>query len=155
MPEMLPKQKVESMRPREKQKYIEHIILEVLKRNPLGATVPELQRKTPFAKNTLLKHLNRLVATRQAARVDRGKISFYYRNGSVSNSMDFRDKTNLDHYYTFMQLDNNEGEFIYVQEKEVDELRSIKVRGGIMINATVAPEFVRNLRDFIFQIDEK
>jgi hypothetical protein len=54
-----------------------------------------------------------------------------------------------------MQLDNNEGEFIYVQEKEVDELRSIKVRGGIMINATVAPEFVRNLRDFIFQIDEK
>jgi hypothetical protein len=54
-----------------------------------------------------------------------------------------------------MQLENEEGQFIYVQEKEVDELRSIKVRGGIMINASVAPEFIKRLRDFIFQGDEK
>jgi len=155
MPDMLPKQKVESMRPREKQKYIEHIILEVLRRNPQGATLSELKGKTPFAKNTLLKHLNRIVATRQAARVDRGKVSFYYRNGTVRNSIDFRDNTNLDHFYTFMELENYDGQFIYVQEKEVDELRSIKVRGGIMINATVAPEFIKKLRDFIFEMEEK
>jgi hypothetical protein len=154
IPEMLARQKVESMRPREKQKYIEHVILEVLKRNPRGVTISELQAKTPFARNTLMKHLNRLVATRQASRLDRGKISIYYRNGSVQNAVDFRDKTDLDHLYTFMQLENEDGQFVYIQEKEVDEFRSIKVKGGIMINATVAPEFLAKLREFIFQMEE-
>jgi hypothetical protein len=152
---MLPKHEVESMRPREMEKYIEHIILEALRRNPGGVTIPQLQAKTPFARNTLIKHLNKLVATRQASRSDLGVIAVYYRNGSVRNAVDFRDKTNLNHYYTFMQLENNEGQFVYVQEKEVDEKRTVKVKGGIMINATVAPEFVKKLRDFVFQEEPK
>jgi hypothetical protein len=151
IPGMLPKNEVEAMRPREMEKYIEHIILEVLRRNPGGVTIPQLQAKTPFARNTLIKHLNKLVATRQASRSDLGVIAVYYRNGSVQNSVDFRDKNNLDHFYTFMQLENNEGRFVYVQEKEVDEKRSVKVKGGIMINAALAPEFVKKLRDFIPQ----
>jgi hypothetical protein len=155
IPAMLPKHEVESMRPREMEKYIEHIILEVLRRNPGGVTIPQLQAKTPFARNTLIKHLNKLVATRQASRSDLGVIAVYYRNGSVRNAIDFRDKTNLSHFYTFMQLENYDGQFVYVQEKEVDEKRTIKVTGGIMINATVAPEFVKKLRDFIFQGEEK
>ncbi len=151
VPEMLPRDKVESMRPREKQKYIEHIILETLRRNPRGVTIAELQSKTPFSRNTFMEHLGRLVATRQASRLFRGKVSIYYRNGSVQNAFDVRDKTNPDHLYTFMQLENEDGKFIYLQEKEVDEFRSIKVRGGIMINAAIAPEFLNKLRDFVFQ----
>jgi hypothetical protein len=155
VPGLLPQHEVESMRPQEKQKYIEHLILEVLKRNPRGVTIPELQAKTPFARNTLIKHLNKLVATRQASKIDRGGVSIYYRNGSVRTAVDFRDKTNLNHFYTFMRLDNDDGQFIYVQEKEVDETRTIKVKGGIMINEALAPEFVKKLRDFIFQVEEK
>src|SRR5712692_1737461 len=127
---MLPRQKVESMRPREKQKYIEHIMLEVLRRNPRGITVSELQEKTPFSRNTIMEHLSRLVSTRQASRLSRGNISIYYRNGSVQNAVDFRDRTNPDRLYTMMQLENEDGQFLYVQEKEVDEFRSVKVRGG-------------------------
>jgi hypothetical protein len=127
--------------------------LQVLERNPRGFTLSELEAKTPFAKNTLLKHLNKLVATRQAARTDRGKVAIYYRNGSVRLAVDFRDKTKLDHFYTFMQLENVDGHFIYVQEKEVDESRSVKVRGGIMISASIAPDFLGKLRDFVFQPD--
>jgi hypothetical protein len=54
-----------------------------------------------------------------------------------------------------MQLENEEGQFVYLQEKEVDEKRTIRVRGGIMINANIAPEFVKKLRDFIFEGEEK
>ncbi len=154
VPQMLASDKVESMRPREKQKYIEHIILEILRRNPRGVTIAELQAKTPFSRNTFMEHLGRLVATRQASRLYRGKVSIYYRNGSVQNAIDVRDKTNPDHLYTFMKLENEDGKFIYVQEKEVDEFRSIKVRGGIMINAPVALEFLNKLRDFVFQVEE-
>ena len=155
IPGMLPKHEVESMRPREMEKYIEHIILEVLRKNPRGVTIPELQTKVPFARNTLIKHLNKLVATRQASRSDRGGVAIYYRNGSIRSTVDFRDKTNLNHFYTFMQLENEEGQFVYLQEKEVDEKRTIRVRGGIMINANIAPEFVKKLRDFIFEGEEK
>jgi hypothetical protein len=155
IPGMLPQQQLDSMRPKEKQKYIEHIILQVLERNPRGVAISELEAKTPFARNTLVKHLSKLVATRQATRFDKGKVSIYYRNGSVQTAIDYRDKNNLDHFYTFMQLENYDGHFIYVQEKEVDEKRAVKVKGGIMINATVAPEFVKKLRDFIFQAEEK
>ncbi len=152
VPEMLPEEKIESMRPREKQKYIEHIILEILSRNPRGVTIAELQSKTPFSRNTFMEHFSRLVATRQASRLSRGKVSIYYRNGSVRQAVDVRDSTNPDHLYTFMQLENEDGKFLYLQEKEVDEFRSVKVRGGIMINAEMAPDFLNKLRDFIFQI---
>ncbi|HYU56246.1 MAG TPA: hypothetical protein VEL71_08530 [Candidatus Dormibacteraeota bacterium] len=154
MPQMLPSDKVDSMRPREKQKYIEHIILEILKRNPRGVTIAELQDKTPFSRNTLMEHLSRITATRQASRMRRGKVSIYYRNGTVQNAIDIRDKTDPDHLYTLMQLENEDGKFIYVQEKEVDEFRSIKVRGGIMINARMALEFLNTLREFVFEAKE-
>jgi hypothetical protein len=152
VPEMLPEEKIDSMRPREKQKYIEHIILEILSRNPRGVTIAEIQSKTPFSRNTFMEHFSRLVATRQASRLSRGKVSIYYRNGSVRQSVDVRDSTNPDRLYTFMQLENEDGKFLYLQEKEVDEFRSVKVRGGIMINAQMAPEFLNKLRDFIFQM---
>ena len=154
IPEMLPRQQLESMRPREKQKYIEHIMLEALRRNPRGVTIAELQAKIPFSRNTLTEHLSRLVATRQASRFFRGKVAIYYRNGSVRNAIDFRDPTNQDHLYTFMQLENEDGLFVYVQEKEVDEFRSIKVKGGIMISAAVTPQFLNRLRDFVFQKED-
>lgn len=152
VPQILPSEKVDSMRPKEKQKYIEHLILEILKRNPRGVTIAELQSRTPFSRNTFMEHLGRLVATRQASRIYRGKVAIYYRNGSVQNAVDVRDKTEPDHFYTFMQLENEDGKFIYVQEKEVDEFRSIKVNGGVMINTKISVEFLNKLQDFVFRV---
>src|SRR6266568_7884559 len=150
---MLPEEKIESMRPREKQKYIEHIILEILSRNPRGVTIAELQSKTPFSRNTFMEHFSRLVATRQASRLSRGKVAIYYRNGSVRKAIDVRDPLDPDHLYSFMQLENEDGKFLYLQEKEVDEFRAVKIRGGIMINAKMAPSFLSKLRNFVFEED--
>lgn len=154
VPELLPEKEIESMRPREKQRYIESVILKVLERSPRGATISEIESRTHFARNTVTKHLNRLVATRQATRAVRSGVSIYYRNGNVVAAIDYRDRTNPDHFYTLMKLRNEDGDFVYVQEKEVDELRSIKVRGGVMIAASVAPGFVKRLRDFVFEVEK-
>jgi predicted transcriptional regulator len=152
VPQMLSADKIESMRPREKQNYIDHLILEILKRNPRGVTIAELQSKTPFSRNTFMEHLGRLVATRQASRIYRGKVSIYYRNGSVQNAMEIRDIADPNHVYSVMQLLNEDGNFIYVQEKEIDESRTIRVKGGIMINAKTVVDFLSKLQDFTYKM---
>lgn len=151
-PGLLPEEKVETMRPKEKQRYIENIILKVLELNPMGVTISAIEEKTHFARNTVTKHLNKLAATRQASKLIHGSVSVYYRNGSVTSAFDFRDKNNPGHFYTVEKLRNLEGEFLYIQEKEVDELQSIRVRGGIMISSTMAPELISKLRDFMLEI---
>ena len=152
---VLPISEVAGMRPKDKERYIETIVLELLQLNPRGITIREVADKTGFNRDTVAKHLERLVATREAYKAVRSNLSVYYRNGQVVHATDVKDTSAPSRRYTFFKLENEEGKFFYVQEKEVDEFRAIRVKGGIFINADYVMEFIKELQRFVVGRDNE
>jgi len=147
---ILSQDEVKALRPREREAYVEKVILEVLRLNPRGVIISQVSDQIGFSRDTVSKHLERLSAIREAYKVDRG-VSVYYKNGKVADEQDLKLLTSDDRTYAFYKLENEDGKFIYIQEREVDEFRSVKVRGGIMINAKDFKTFVNGLQKFAFE----
>ena len=148
-PKVLPVKEVISMRPQDRQHYVEKIMLRMLEMNARGVTIPEIAARTSFYRDTVAKHLEKLVATREAYRVTRGNVSIYYKNGQVVHATDVKDASSPNRTYSFYKLENEDGKFVYVQEKEVDEVRAVTVRGGIMVDARYAVQFLKEFQDFL------
>jgi hypothetical protein len=140
---VLPYEEIKGFAPRERDTYIQNVILRVLETNKKGVTVSEVSNKTNFSRPTVAKHLDILVAIGEAYKVERGNLAIYYKNGKVVHEVDVAGISTPDRTYTFYVLENEEGEFLYIQEKALDEFRSVKVRGGIMINLRDLPSVVK------------
>jgi DNA-binding transcriptional ArsR family regulator len=144
---ILTQEEIKALRPRDRESYIESVILEVLALNPRGITVSQTSKATGFSRDTVSKHLERLLAIREAYKVDRG-VAVFYKNGKVADEHDLKLVTSDDKTYTFYRLVNEDGEFIYIQEREIDEFRAVKVKGGIMISSKDFKPFMSALQNF-------
>ena len=51
--------------------------------------------------------------------------------------------------YDFVKLENPEGQFAFIQEKEQDELRLMTIKGGIMIRCQDLVDFMKGLQKFM------
>src|SRR5438132_588673 len=144
---ILSQEEIKVLRPRDRESYIESVILEILALNPHGITVSLTTKETGFSRDTVAKHLERLLAIREAYKVDRG-VAIFYKNGKVADEHDLNLITSDDKTYAFYKLVNEDGEFVYIQEREIDEFRVIKVKGGIMINSKDFKPFMSALQNF-------
>ena len=142
-----------NMRPKDKDECIQKLLLEILEMNTQGVTIAELEEQTGIHRNTLTNHMKTIVATREAYDVKRGKLSVYYKNGKVIHAKSTECRFN-DRFYKFFRLRNEQGNFIYVQERQIDEFRAVKVNGGIMIKDEDFLVFLRELQKFGMEVTE-
>jgi hypothetical protein len=142
-----------SLRPKDKEECVQKLLLQILELNSQGVTIPELAEQTNIYRNTLANHMKTLVATREAYETKRGKLSVFYKNGKVVHAKSTECKFN-DRFYKFFRLKNAQGKFIYVQERQMDEYRAIKVKGGIMIKDEDFLEFMKQLQKFGMEVSE-
>ena len=142
-----------SLRPKDKDECIQKLLLQILELNSQGVTIPELADQTEIYRNTLASHMKTLVATREAYETKRGKLSVFYKNGKVVHARSTECKFN-DRFYRFFRLKNAQGKFIYVQERQMDEFRAIKVMGGIMIKDKDFFVFIKELQKFGAEVSE-
>jgi len=141
-------EKIKRLSPSERDNYIENIILEILGLNKY-VTVSQLSEQLPFSRPTVTKHLEMLTAIGEAYRIQMGNLSVYSKNGKIVHEADVQSIVVHDKIYTFYKLKNQEGDFLYIQEKYLDEFGSPKVKGGIMINSRDLPIFLEKLQTFI------
>jgi len=139
---------IKRLSPSERDNYIQNIILEILGLNKY-VTVSQLSEQLPFSRPTVTKHLEMLTAVGEAYRIQMGNLSVYSKNGKIVHEADVQSIVVHDKIYTFYKLKNQEGDFLYIQEKYLDEFRSPKVKGGIMINSRDLPIFLEKLQTFI------
>lgn len=150
--DILPKEEVYSLRPKDREEYVGNVILEILKKNPRGVTISEVSQQTGFSRDTVSKHLEKWVAVREAYKVIRGNLSIYHSNGKVVHESDMdHSLTGSNKFYTFYRLMNEEGRFIYIQEKEIDDFRAVTVKGGILINEKIFLKFMSELQKFALE----
>lgn len=146
-------EEVLSMSPKDRDKYMEYTILEILKLNPQGTTITEITDATGLNRVTITKHLNRLVAIREAYRIERGPVSIYYKNGKVSHSRTMEHSFANDKRYSFFRLINNDERSVYIQEKETNTFGTVKVKGGIIIKDEDFLEFMKELQKFMLEVE--
>lgn len=153
---ILSQNEIQVLSPQERDFYIRNVILEILKLNDRrGITVSQVASATNFNRMTISKHLDILVAIGEAYKIQRSNLFIYYKNGKIVHETDVQSIAFSDKTYTFYKLENNEGKFIYIQEKELDEFRVPHVKGGVMINMKDMSNFLTRLHKFFEKEDSQ
>lgn len=147
-------EEIKRLSPSERDSYIQNIILEILGMNR-HVTISQLSEQLPFSRPTVTKHLDMLTAIGEAYCIQMGNLSVYSKNGKIVHEADLQSIVVQDKTYTFYKLRNQEGDFLYIQERYLDEYRSPRVKGGVMINARDLPIFLDKLKSFIDEGEAK
>jgi DNA-binding transcriptional ArsR family regulator len=150
---MISPKDLKNMRPKDRDEAVQKLLLNVLDLNSQGVTIGELEEQTRISRPTLSSHMKTLVATREAYENKRGKLSVFYKNGKVVHAKSTECKFN-DRFYKFFRLKNPKGKFIYIQERQIDEFRSTKVNGGIMIKYEDFVPFLKELQNFGIEVSK-
>jgi hypothetical protein len=145
---LLTPSEIKSLRPNEREDYIRTAILDILRRNEQGATISEVMNATSFNRVTVTKHLEYLVAVREAYKRERGIGTVYFKNGKLVHETDKLSIACGGKLYEFYRLENPDGVFIYIQEKERNELRAMNVNGGLMIPVDCFQSFIDGIVRF-------
>ena len=141
---LLTKERVLKMPPQEREKYYERVILDILIANKLGATAPEISQSTGFAERTIRGHLDRLTARGEAHTITRGGVAFYFTRGIIQGeTLTIKSKTKQGLQYIITNLENVDGKFYYIQQKEIDEYRALRVKGSVMIAKEDGHDFIK------------
>lgn len=148
---MLSKNEVLTLRPTDRNNYAEKIIKDLLNVNPKGVTISEIEAVTDLTRNTIAKHLTRLVAIREAYSQKRGILSIYYINGQTLSSQNILDNITRSTSYAFHRIINDEGKYFYIQEINEDYYGTKKVSGGIMIKSQDLLSFSSELQKFALE----
>jgi len=139
---------IENLPPEDKKEYYRLIIQDILRQHPDGLSASQIQKITGFNKKTVQQHLEYLTAIREAYKKEFGPRSIvYYPNHNFSHPHSDRTYKIGDNYYTFKEIKNEYGEYLYIQEKSKDRHNMYTVLGGIIISKDGLDEFVRVLQD--------
>ncbi len=144
-----------ALEPIKRKNYVHNKIMDILGSNQNGVTVSEVEKLTGFDKRTVWRHLENLVAISEGYKKERAGMVLYYKNGRLGHPSK-RQTCNLnDKCYVFDRLENNEGDFILIQEKEKGPFGSMRTKGGIMINVRDYPMVMKTLLAFSAQVVDK
>jgi hypothetical protein len=152
---ILSPEEIRALKPNEREDYIRDLIRSILTMNESGVLISEVVEATNLNRITVTKHLEHLVAIREAYKKDRGTGAVYYKNGKLVHPTDRFAMNISNKIYDFVQLENAEGRFIFIQEKEQNELRLVTIKGGIMIRFEDFSQFMKGLQKFMIQTESR
>ena len=129
MPLIADQKKYLGMSPHDQENYIEQKIREIVKMNHNGVSIPDIAENTPFSRQTIIKHLERMVSCREAYKIRRRNLTTYYPNGRIVHP-EYQENIETDkgHLFRGTFLNNNYGEFIYVED-----INNEGISGGSML----------------------
>lgn len=146
---LLPRKTVVKFSPTEKDKYYDQVIVDILNANPAGVSAGEIEKETGFYGRTVRDHLRNLSALGKAYRITRSGLMFYFPSGEIEDDpLIISSKTRDGVFYVANKLTNQRGRFFYIQQKEMDEYRTLVVKGGILIAEEDMKHFIKELHTY-------
>lgn len=136
-----------TLSPSDKDRYYDKVVIDLLRANPSGVTVSELEDATDFMGRTIRAHLKSLVARGEVQAISRGKLSIYQSNGEIIDKPTSIDSTSKNGtVYVVNRMKDVAGNLsYYIQEKELDAYRTLRVKGGITIQSGDMRKFIMEL----------
>ncbi len=146
---LLPRSTVTKLSPAEKDKYYDKVIEDILNANSTGVSAPEIEKETGFYCRTVRDHLKNLTSLGKADRITRSGVSFYFPVGKLEEKpLTIQSETRDGLFYVVNRLVNQRGKFLYVQQKEMDEYRTLIVKGGILIPEEDVKNFITKMHTY-------
>jgi hypothetical protein len=135
---------IRTLSPQVKTQYYDKVILDILRANADGVTPSEIEEGTGFRGATIRQHLQRLTERGEANSIQKGKLTLYYPNGEiVGKPFTINSKTKDGRQYVITKLEGRDGKSFYIQQRELDAYRSLRVKGGITIDVEDIPDFIK------------
>jgi hypothetical protein len=143
---------IRTLSPQSKTQYYDKVILEILRANAEGATPPEIEQATAFRGATIRQHLQRLVERGEANSIQKGKLRLYFANGEiVGRPFSINSKMIDGRQYIVTKLEGRGGTSYYIQQRELDSYRSLRVKGGITVDVEDMPDFIKQLHTHVLR----
>ncbi len=140
-------EEIEHLPPDAKEEYYRLAISQILRANPGGLTVSDVCSMTNFDRKTVGQHMDFLVAVREAYKeVIPPRTSKFYPNGKLVHGFGETSLRSGNAVFTFRRLQNQFGDFVYVQEKKRDSRNLLTVAGGILVPAEGIDQFISYLK---------
>lgn len=146
--QLLSKEEVLSLRPKDREMYVDKVLLELVRAAPEGVSTSDLEQTTKFYGRTIRDHLDKLVARGQiiVRSLGRDQRSIYYPTGEViGKPLEIRSRSEPGKSYLVFQIESIRGGKFYVQERVLDSFGGVNVRGGIHINEDDVLDFVKSI----------
>lgn len=152
---ILSSEEINSLKPDQREIYIRNVINDILKTSPNGVTISDISEMTSFNRLTIGKHLEHLASIREAYKKEDRRGATYFKNGRLVHPTGQKEIRIGSKAYAFIRIQNNEGEFFYIQEKEEDMYKALKVKGGILIPMDSFQLFLKGLIEFTMKETSK
>lgn len=142
---------IRSLRPRERGRYVQSLILSTLDESRPYA-LSDIVEKSGLSRQTVSKHLDALATTQQVKKAERrlGRmtVSLYTRAGRVSRREELP-RTGGPARHTFFVLEDGDGEqSVCIQQRGEDEYGSPVVKGAVTVGFGDLPSFIRELHAY-------
>ena len=131
----------------QKERHCETVVRKILENVKDGVTISEIQVAVPYlgADKTIQRHLDKYVNTNFAYKKLIGRAYLYFHNGRLLHEALKEDIPLGKKLYSVYHIKNSDGDFIFIQEKKKDELKSVIISGGIIVEKEFFPEFLEHL----------
>jgi len=155
---LLGKEEVLAFRPKDRDMYIDKVLLDIIRVNDQGVLPSDLADATGFYIRTIRDHLDKLAAQGQILerQIGRGKYPMYYPVGEVvGKPLEIKSRSRIGKTYMIYKLDARGSNNIYIQERNVDSYGGIGVQGGITIDEDDLQNFIKSLHTFALKMVNK
>ena len=145
---------IKSWRVEDREKYIDTVIMDFLSANSgQGLTIEDLHTATKFSRATISNHLEKFAIRGEVYKEIRGKrLKIFHTNGQAIGKPEFV-KSNLgNHYFRLYRLENNDSNFVYIQERELDSFKRDSVKGVVKISDDEIQDFIKKLHAFAVKV---
>ncbi len=130
----------------QKEEYINNILREILRLNPLGITVSQISKATYFGRSTIWHHVELLAAKGECLRLERGNIDVYHLNEVIMHLKELRvEGTKLGSYYDFDLVKNSYDNYVRIQRKRESRTEANNTKQGIIVPYTSFNDFLNAL----------
>lgn len=145
---------IKSWRVEDREKYIDTVMMDFLNANSgQGLTIEDLKTVTRFDRRTISTHLEKFVARGEVYKELRGKrLNIFHTNGQAVGKPEFVKSGQHDHYFRLYRLENDDGNFVYIQERELDSFKRDNVKGVIKIRDGEIQDFIKKLHAFAVRV---
>ena len=145
---------VKSWRVEDRDKYIDKVLMDILTaHSDKGLTIDDLKTSTLFDRRTVSVHLSNFVARGEVFEELRGRrLRIYKTNGQPVGKPEIVNGDHSDHYFRLYRLKTLDGNFIYIQERELDRFNRDNVRGVVKIRDEEINDFVKKLHTFAIRV---
>lgn len=145
---------IKSWRVEDREKYIDTVVMDFLSANSgQGLTIEDLKTVTNFDRRTISTHLEKFVARGEVYKELRGKrLKIFHTNGQAVGKPEFVKNNQSDHYFRLYRLENNDGNFVYIQERDLDSFKRDNVRGVVKIRDDEIQDFIKKLHAFAVRV---